>query len=120
MKSLVDITIEHDHILFQQTKYYITSSFKQTINNIEHLVLVIEEESYFYFVNNLLHREDDLPAIIWGDGSKIWAVNGQIHRNKPLPSIIWSFEKNEYYWKNTPKTKEYVEQIFLKKILKNF
>ena len=120
MKSLVDITIEHDHILFQQTKYYITNSFKQTINNIEHLVLVIEEESYFYFVNNLLRREDDLPAIIWGDGSKIWAVNGQIHRNKPLPSIIWSFEKNEYYWENTPKTKENIEQIFLKKNIEKF
>lgn len=120
MKSLVDITIEHNHILFNQTKYYITNSYKEMINDIEHLVLVIEDKSYFYFVNNLLHRENDLPAITWSEGSKIWAVNGQIHRNKPLPSIIWNFGKNEYYWKNIPKSKEYVEKIFLKNTVKNF
>lgn len=120
MKSLVDIIIEHNHILFQQRKYYITNSFKETINNIEHNVFVIEEESYFYFVDNLLHRENDLPAIIWADGSKIWAINGQIHRNKPLPSIYWSFGKKEYYWENIPKKKENIEKIFLKKIIQNF
>ena len=27
-----------------------------------------------------LHRENDLPAVEWTDGSKAWCLNGKLHR----------------------------------------
>lgn len=36
----------------------------------------------------LLHRDGDLPAVIWKDGSKHWWKNGSRHRDGNLPAII--------------------------------
>jgi hypothetical protein len=41
----------------------------------------------YYFENNKLHRENDLPAIIHSNGTKEWYVNGERHRNNNLPAI---------------------------------
>ena len=30
-----------------------------------------------WFINNELHRENDLPAIIYSDGTKEWYLNGK-------------------------------------------
>ena len=37
-----------------------------------------------------LHRENDLPAIEWTDGSKEWWLNGKLHRENDLPAIEYS------------------------------
>ena len=44
-----------------------------------------------------LHREGDLPAIIWKDGSKSWCKNGQPHRDGDLPAIIHENESKHWY-----------------------
>jgi len=36
-----------------------------------------------------LHRENDLPAVIFEDGSKSWFKNGKLHRDNDLPVIIY-------------------------------
>lgn len=120
MNTFVDILIDNKNIVFQGIKYPILSMNKVIINNVKHKVYKIEENSFFYFVNSKLHRENDLPAIEWEDGSKIWAVHNQIHRNTPKPTIIWAFGKVEYYWKNIPKTKNKIEKKFLKKQIEKF
>ena len=34
------------------------------------------------------HREGDLPAAIWADGTYEWIKNGAPHRDNDLPAII--------------------------------
>jgi len=34
------------------------------------------------------HRENDLPAVIWKDGTQVWYKNGKRHRDNDLPAII--------------------------------
>lgn len=46
-----------------------------------------------------LHREGDLPAVIWEDGSQEWWKNGQTHRDGDLPAIIWC-NVAQFWYKN--------------------
>jgi hypothetical protein len=41
-----------------------------------------------YKIFGVLHRDNDLPAKIWGDGSQCWYKNGQLHRDTDLPAIL--------------------------------
>jgi hypothetical protein len=38
-----------------------------------------------------LHREDDLPAVEYSDGSKEWYINGLRHREYGLPAVEFSY-----------------------------
>ena len=40
-----------------------------------------------WYVNGLLHRDNDLPAIEYLNGDKYWFVNGKRHRDNDLPAI---------------------------------
>jgi hypothetical protein len=37
--------------------------------------------------NNVIHRTKDRPAIIYEDGTTVYAVNGAIHRDNDLPAV---------------------------------
>ena len=43
------------------------------------------------------HRENDLPAMIYSNGSKCWYKNGQFHRDNNLPAIIFSDGGKTWY-----------------------
>ena len=43
---------------------------------------------YEWFKNGLLHRDNDLPAIIDHIGNKEWYYNGVLHRDNDLPAVI--------------------------------
>jgi len=38
--------------------------------------------------NGDYHRENDLPAVEWTDGTKKWWVNGNLHRENNKPAVI--------------------------------
>jgi len=38
--------------------------------------------------HSLLHRENDLPAVIFADGTKVWWRDGKIHRDGDKPAWI--------------------------------
>jgi hypothetical protein len=40
-----------------------------------------------YFLNDVLHRDGDLPAVEHANGDKEWWVNGERHRDGDLPAI---------------------------------
>jgi len=42
----------------------------------------------FWYKNGLSHRENDNPAIIYGDGTMFWYKNGLCHRDNNKPAII--------------------------------
>ena len=45
------------------------------------------------------HRDYDLPAVVWSDGSCTWYQNDKYHRDSDLPAYI---DSNGYssWWKN--------------------
>jgi hypothetical protein len=46
-----------------------------------------------------LHRENDLPAVEYGNGNRLWYVNGKCHRDGGLPAIEWA-NGNKYWFVN--------------------
>ena len=44
-----------------------------------------------------LHRENDLPAIIYADSSKFWYKNGKLHRENYMPAIIYADGSKSWY-----------------------
>src|SRR5271170_6044899 len=43
-----------------------------------------------YRILNKLHRDNDLPAIIYANGTQWWYQRGVYHRDNDLPAIIYS------------------------------
>ena len=58
-----------------------------------------------------LHRDNDLPAVIYVDGSKHWYQNGKLHRLKG-PAVIFPDGSKEWFIEG----KEYTEEEFNKVI----
>lgn len=46
---------------------------------------------YYYTVDpKIIHRDNDLPAVIKADGTQEWLQHGLRHRDNDLPAIIWA------------------------------
>ena len=43
-----------------------------------------------------LHRDNDLPAIEWPGGTKVWYLNNELHRDDK-PAVEWSDGTKEWY-----------------------
>ena len=58
-----------------------------------------------WFENDELHRDNDLPAVIWSDGSKMWYKRGKPHRDNDLPAVHL---KNDFkaWYKNGQKHRD--------------
>ena len=41
----------------------------------------------YWYLNGKLHRENDLPAVEYIDGTKWWCLNGECHRENDKPAI---------------------------------
>ena len=50
-----------------------------------------------WYANNMLHREDDLPAIEHSNGDKEWFYEGLRHRENDLPAIVDVNGGREWY-----------------------
>jgi hypothetical protein len=72
----------------------------EVINNINHTVVenfvnnkLVSTE---WYVDNKKHREDDLPAQIYVNGTKKWYFNDFLHRENKLPAIE-SPKENKFF-----------------------
>ena len=36
-----------------------------------------------------VHRDGDLPAVIWEDGTRFWHRDGEEHRDGGRPAVVW-------------------------------
>ena len=50
-----------------------------------------------WYQNDQIHRDNDLPAVIYVDGSQFWCQNGQLHRDNDLPAIIHIDGRQSWY-----------------------
>lgn len=58
--------------------------------------MFVEANSLRWYKDGALHRENDLPAIEWYDGSYEWYENGQRHRNN-APAVIYLDGRQGWY-----------------------
>jgi len=59
----------------------------------------------WYNKDGEFHRDNDLPAVIWKDGSKFWYKNGQLHRDNDMPARTCANGYKEW-WVNGERHRE--------------
>ena len=69
---------------------------KSRIDKLEYKFEKDIDEDLFYYKNKKHHRDKDLPAVIWDDGTRIWYKNGNEHRDNSKPSTI--YKNGKMYW----------------------
>lgn len=52
---------------------------------------------FFCAINGKLHSIDDLPAVIYTDGTRFWYENGKISRKGDKPAVVWANGVIEYW-----------------------
>jgi hypothetical protein len=52
-----------------------------------------------YYIDNILHRDNDKPAIEWSNGRKEWLQNGKLHRDDDRPASEYASGSKEW-WQN--------------------
>jgi hypothetical protein len=52
-----------------------------------------------HYLNTSPHRDGDLPAIEYADGTKSWWISGKRHRDNDLPAIEWA-DGDKVWYKN--------------------
>jgi len=65
-----------------------------TINNNDELHPI---GTQCWYKNGKLHRDDDLPAMIYPVGTECWYQDGELHRNGDLPAVIHPNGTHEFY-----------------------
>jgi hypothetical protein len=77
----------------------------------------------FWYKNGKLHRDGDLPAVIYATGDQLWYKNGKLHRDGDLPAAIYA-DGSQFYYKNsmyyTPEIQILENQEDVDNIINNF
>jgi hypothetical protein len=60
-------------------------------------VNIIFVTTSWYDAAQRLHRDGDLPAVVWTDGSQSWYKHGRRHRDGDLPAVVWSSGTQWWY-----------------------
>lgn len=56
------------------------------------------ESFKIWWKNNVYHRDGDLPAVEYANGTRLWYSNGVLHRDGDLPAVEYANGCKEY-WK---------------------
>lgn len=52
------------------------------------------------YKNGKRHSENDLPAVVYHEGSKAWYKDGKLHRENDLPALEYAVEGYKAWYKN--------------------
>ena len=66
----------------------------------EDYVIDMYGNKFWYNERGHYHREDDLPAVEWKNGTKVWYKNGLRHRENGLPAIVYVTGTTVWYDEN--------------------
>jgi hypothetical protein len=78
--------------------FFIKKEEEELINNIIHKKITTIENDVVYFVGNQIHRENDLPAIIYQAVGSFWFKNNKPHRDNDLPAVIFLNGTKEWHY----------------------
>ena len=97
--STIPLTTQQIILLFTKsnTNHVFNQLHSLTDPYTNKLIPTINSNGTYYYQNNQLHRDNDLPAIILPNGTQSYYKNGQLHRDNDLPAIIHSNGTLEYY-----------------------
>jgi hypothetical protein len=59
--------------------------------------VIYDDGDQFWYKEGKLHRDGDLPAVIYDDGDQHWYKEGKHHRNGDLPAVILANGDQEWY-----------------------
>lgn len=93
MKTQIDVT---DNLILK----YFDGKLCAIIHPLDGTSVEIWEDNMFQFRGNELHRDNDLPAVIFKDGQSQWYKNNVLHRENGKPAITYSDRKCYEYWEN--------------------
>jgi ribosomal protein L25 (general stress protein Ctc) len=66
-------------------------------HSVDDLPAEITCENQYWYKEGKIHREGDLPALIYSDGTQKWYKEGILHRDGDLPAVIYC--ENQYWYK---------------------
>jgi hypothetical protein len=73
--------------------------------------IFIKDDIQIWLDNDgIVHRDGDLPAIIWADETQEWYKHGKLHRDNDKPAIVYANGDQEW-WKNGKKYEPEVSKI---------
>jgi len=90
-----------EHKIKPDKSYYtfnISEQKEEIINGVKHLKIVSSKNDIIYTVNGEIHREGDLPAIIYYGVGSFWFKNNQPHRDNDLPACEFINETKEWHY----------------------
>ena len=83
---------------FRTVRYY--NSKDQLHRNNDLPAIEYSNGTKFYYKNGRRHRDNDLPAIEYASGHKEYYKNGKLHRDNDLPAIEYAAIGYKEYWVN--------------------
>lgn len=87
-----------DIILRKNDVYYYTYSPDVIHRDNDLPALIRTDGSQYWLQHGRYHREGDLPAVIWANGDQEWRINGRLHREGNKPTTINSDGSIQEYW----------------------
>jgi ribosomal protein L25 (general stress protein Ctc) len=58
---------------------------------------ITEYHDVIWYKNGLIHRDNDLPAVIYSNGAKYWYQNSLWHRDNDLPAVVYPNGLKHWY-----------------------
>lgn len=90
--------------LFYNLKKYLTiKKIIKKITNKKIYTITLADGTIIYNYKDIkkcvIHRDGDLPAIIWADGTKFYYKHDKLHRDNGLPAVELA-NGNKFYYKH--------------------
>lgn len=73
------------------------SIVRQTLPSNVQVTVDLDGTLRWYKNHNIPHRDNDEPAIIFANGTKVWYKEGKIHRDDDKPAIIYHDGSEKWY-----------------------
>ncbi len=89
VKLLEEYKIDKNKIDKNYSKYWYKNGKLHRDNDLPAIIYKIyQDEDQYWFKNGKLHRDNDLPAVVHQNGYQGWYKNGVLHRDNDLPAQI--------------------------------
>lgn len=80
-------------------KRHIETRWKNCPPDLYFFSLLRDEGIFFQTLEDKLHRDGDLPAVVRADGTQLWYQNGKLHRDGDMPAVVTAGGTREWFQK---------------------
>jgi len=83
--------------VYDDCKIWMKKSKRYRNHDLPAFICLLRGDRWWYSKQGQIHREKDLPVIIYKKGEKHWFKDGSKHREKDLPALIYSTGDQIWY-----------------------